>query len=126
MKKYVKGILVFFTMVLFVNAIAKVTFAEIILPTQPLDPVREIDVSLNDDYFNPKDINLTAEKPVTLNLKNNGKKPHTFTVKDLKIDVELQPGESKKITLRSPKKGTYELICRFHQNEGMVGKVIVK
>ncbi|NCU18883.1 cupredoxin domain-containing protein [Bacillus sp. P1(2020)] len=113
-------------MVIFVNAVGKVAFAEIILPTQPLDPVREIEVSLNDNYFNPNDINLKAEKPVTLNLKNNGKKPHSFTIKDLKIDVELQPGETKKLTLRSPNKGTYELICRFHQSEGMVGKVIVK
>ena len=58
--------------------------------------------------------------------KNEGKKEHTFTVKKLGIDAEVQAGKEKTISVKPNMPGTYELICRYHFQEGMVGKVIVK
>ena len=86
---------------------------------------RKIDVELNDDFFKPDKITISAGQTTTLVLKNKGMKRHTFTVEKLEVDAELQPGEVKTISVRPVKAGTYELICRFHFNEGMVGKVIV-
>ena len=34
--------------------------------------------------------------------------------------------KEKKITVKPKQPGTYELICRYHLQEGMVGKVIVE
>ena len=92
------------------------------------DVVRQkaIEVQLNDDYFNPETITIPSGKTTTLILKNEGQKEHTFTVEKLGIDAEVQPGKEKTITLKPQNPGTYELICRYHFNSGMVGKVIVK
>ncbi|MBY0061311.1 MULTISPECIES: cupredoxin domain-containing protein [Priestia] len=92
------------------------------------DVVRQkaIEVQLNDDYFNPETITIPSGKTITLILKNKGQKEHTFTVEKLGIDAEVQPGKEKTITVKPQNPGTYELICRYHFNSGMVGKVIVK
>ncbi|KJL06767.1 MULTISPECIES: cupredoxin domain-containing protein [Priestia] len=92
------------------------------------DVVRQqaMEVQLNDDYFNPETITIPSGKTITLILKNEGQKEHTFTVEKLGIDAEVQPGKEKTITVKPQNPGTYELICRYHFNSGMVGKVIVK
>ena len=101
-------------------------FAESGVVTQPIESGKAIEVELNDDYFNPKDITIPNGKTTTLILKNKGSKKHTFTVEKLGIDTEVQPGKEKTITVKPKKTGTYDLICRYHFQEGMVGKVIVK
>lgn len=83
-------------------------------------------VELNDDYFNPKNITIPNGTKTTLLLKNKGSKPHTFTVKMLNIDVELQPGKETSIAVQPKQANTYDLTCKYHFNIGMVGKVIVK
>ncbi|MGA5690923.1 cupredoxin domain-containing protein [Cytobacillus pseudoceanisediminis] len=88
--------------------------------------VKSIEVELNDDYFNPKVITIPNGTSTTLILKNKGKKEHTFTVEKLGIDAEIQPGKETSISVKPKQPGTYELICRYHFQEGMVGNVIVK
>lgn len=83
-------------------------------------------VDCEDMYLNYHENKFLNGRTTTLILKNKGKKEHTFTVEKLRIDVEVQPGKEKTITVKPKKPGTYELICRYHFNEGMVGKVIVK
>ncbi|MDQ6597779.1 cupredoxin domain-containing protein [Bacillus salipaludis] len=100
-------------------------FAESSAVTQPIESVKAIEVVLNDDFFNPKAITIPNGSTTTLVLKNQGKKEHTFTVDKLGIDAEVQPGKEKTITVTPKKPGTYELICRYHFQEGMVGKVVV-
>lgn len=94
--------------------------------TKPLEPMTKIEVEMNDDYFNPKTITIPQGKPFVLVLKNNGVKEHTFTVEKLGIDYEVKPKQVKIVTVEPKNPGTYELICRYHAKEGMVGQVIVK
>ncbi|WJD82600.1 cupredoxin domain-containing protein [Priestia megaterium] len=122
MKNWLTGFVVLFAMMMVV-----------ITPGSPSvlaesDVVRQkaVEVQLNDDYFNPETITIPSEKTTTLILKNEGQKEHTFTVEKLGIDAEVQPGKEKTITVKPQSPGTYELICRYHFNSGMVGKVIVK
>ncbi|WP_047986480.1 cupredoxin domain-containing protein [Ornithinibacillus californiensis] len=93
---------------------------------KPLETEETIEVELDDDYFKPEVITIPNGKTTELLLKNEGKKEHTFTVEKLGIDVEVQPGEEKTVTVKPEASGTYELICRYHVKEGMVGKVIVQ
>lgn len=101
-------------------------FAATRAETVPMDPVNEMKVELHDDFFNPDAITIDSGETTELLLENVGQKQHTFTVEKLGIDVELQPGEQKTITIEPQEAGTYELICRFHENEGMVGEVVIK
>ncbi|ASS95309.1 cupredoxin domain-containing protein [Peribacillus simplex] len=126
-KKWVTGLVVALAMVVVVTSLGSLgVFAESGVVTQPIETVKSIEVELNDDFFNPKVITIPNGTATTLILKNKGTKEHTFTVEKLGIDAEVQPGTEKNITVNPKQPGTYELICRFHFQEGMVGKVIVK
>lgn len=121
-KNWLRGLVVLFTMVISVMTSGSLgVLAE-------SDAVRQkaMEVQLNDDFFNPETITIPSGKTTTLILKNEGQKEHTFTVEKLGIDAEVQPGKEKTITVKPQNPGTYELICRYHFNSGMVGKVIVK
>ncbi|AJI24436.1 cupredoxin domain-containing protein [Priestia megaterium] len=121
-KNWLMGLVVLFTMVI------SVMTSGLLGVLAESDAVRQkaMEVQLNDDFFNPETITIPSGKTTTLILKNEGQKEHTFTVEKLGIDAEVQPGKEKTITVKPQNPGTYELICRYHFNSGMVGKVIVK
>ncbi|MGH1145980.1 cupredoxin domain-containing protein [Bacillus pseudomycoides] len=126
-KNRLTGLVVLLTIIVVVTTPGSHSvFAESGVVTQPIESVKVIEVGLNDDYFNPKVITIPIGRTTTLILKNQGKKEHTFTVEKLRIDAEVQPGKEKTITVKPKKPGTYELICRYHFQKGMDGKVIVK
>lgn len=124
-KKWVTGLVVVLATVVVVTTLGSFgVSAESRVVTQPA--VKSIEVELNDDFFNPEVITIPNGTATTLILKNKGKKEHTFTVEKLGIDAEVQAGKEKTITVQPKQPGTYELICRYHSQEGMVGKVIVE
>jgi plastocyanin len=126
-KKWVTRLVVLLTMSVVVTTLGSIgVYAESGAVIQPMETEKAIEVKMNDDFFSPKEITILNGKTTPLILKNEGKKEHTFTVAKLGIDVEVQPGQSKTISLTPNKPGTYELICRYHLQQGMVGKVIVK
>ncbi|PDY46809.1 cupredoxin domain-containing protein [Bacillus pseudomycoides] len=126
-KKWLIGLVVLLAMIVVVTTPGSLSvFAESGVVTQPIESVKVIEVELNDDYFNPNVITIPIGRTTTLILKNQGNKEHTFTVEKLRIDAEVQPGKEKTITVKPKKPGTYELVCRYHFQKGMDGKVIVK
>lgn len=126
-KKWLTGFVVLLAMTVVVtNPGSLSVFAESSVVTQPIESVKAIEVEMNDDYFNPKVITIPNGRTTTLILKNKGTKEHTFTVEELRIDALVQPGKEQTITVEPKKPGTYELICRFHFKQGMVGQVIVE
>ncbi|MEH7178320.1 cupredoxin domain-containing protein [Neobacillus vireti] len=126
-KKWLTGLVVLLAMIVVVTTTGSLgVFAETRVATQPMETVKAIEVVMNDNSFKPNVITIPNGRTTTLVLKNTDTKEHTFTVKELRIDTEVQPGKEKTITVISKNLGTYELICRYHVNEGMVGKVIVK
>lgn len=126
-KKWITGLIVFLALVMVLTIIGSPGgFAESGVVIQPRENVNTIEVELNDDYFNPKVLTIPSGTTTTFILRNKGTKEHTFTVEKLGIDTEVQPGKEKNISVNPGKSGTYELICRYHFQEGMVGKVIVK
>ncbi|WP_394509699.1 cupredoxin domain-containing protein [Priestia aryabhattai] len=122
MKKWLTGWVILFAML-----ISVITSGALgVLAESDVVRQKAMEVQLNDDYFNPETITVPSGKTITLIFKNKGQKEHTFTVEKLGIDAEVQPGKEKTITVKPQNPGTYELICRYHFNSGMVGKVIVK
>ncbi|PEJ19996.1 cytochrome B [Bacillus toyonensis] len=118
------GLFVMIVSVITLDSINVVASANVV--TQPIESTKVIEVELNDDYFNPNVITIPIEESTTLLLKNKGKNEHTFTVKKLGIDVVVESGKEKNITVKPKNTGTYELICRYHLLKGMEGKVIIK
>jgi plastocyanin len=80
---------------------------------QPADPTSSI--TLLDNEYSPSDPVITSGE---LQLVNDGASPHTFTVEDEQIDVEVKPGAEATETI-DLEPGTYTLFCEFHRGQGM-------
>jgi plastocyanin len=78
-------------------------------------------VELDDYYFEPTVLQGKAGEKVNLELENEGKVDHTFTIDSEGIDKNLAPGEEAEVTVTIPKSGVVSFYCRFHKSSGMAG-----
>jgi uncharacterized cupredoxin-like copper-binding protein len=86
-----------------------------------------VEIQLLDIRFDPKDVTIPANTDVTFTLTNNGVAPHNFSIDQLHIDQDVQPGETKTVTVNAPA-GTYQFYCNVpgHKEAGMIGTLTVK
>lgn len=83
----------------------------------------DVSASVNNYLFMPKTVKVKSGD--TLEVSNdNTRTPHTFTVVGEDVDLELAPQTSETTTIDLPA-GTYQLICRFHEQLGMKGTLKV-
>ena len=85
----------------------------------------ETEVELDDFYFEPTVLQGKPGQKVTLELKNEGKVEHSFTVDSQGIDKDLEPGEDAKVTVTIPKSGAVSFYCKYHKSSGMAGALAV-
>lgn len=81
----------------------------------------EVALELDNFYFEPTFIKSPGDATATVRLTNEGTAPHTFTVDALEVDEEIQPGESRDVTVSIGTETRYEFYCRFHADQGMRG-----
>jgi plastocyanin len=84
-----------------------------------------VDVDLEDFAFSPTFMKVDAGAKVTVNLKNTGKAPHTFTVDGTDVDTQVAPGKTGTATVTAPKSGVVAYFCKFHKGQGMQGAAVV-
>jgi plastocyanin len=80
-------------------------------------------VEADDFYFNPTFIKGPAGAKVKLDLKNEGKATHTFTI-DGGVDQEVAAGGNAHIEVTLPASGSLTFYCRFHRSGGMQGALV--
>ena len=85
----------------------------------------EAEVELDDFYFEPTVIQGKAGQKVTLELKNEGKVEHSFTIDSQGVDKTLSPGADTKVTVTIPASGSVSFYCKFHRSTGMAGALAV-
>jgi uncharacterized cupredoxin-like copper-binding protein len=80
----------------------------------------------HDIFFDPKEVSIPANTDVTFSLPNEGVTMHNFSIPDLGISVDIQPGETKEVVVNAPA-GTYQFDCNVpgHKEAGMVGTLTV-
>jgi plastocyanin len=79
----------------------------------------------HDFYFNPTFLKAVAGERIIVTLKNEGKKPHTFTSDALGIDQRVDPGQTATLNLTAPASGSAAWHCKFHQSQGMQGALYI-
>jgi len=84
---------------------------------------KETEVELDDFYFEPTVIQGKAGQKVTLELRNEGKVEHSFTIDSQGVDKTLSPGADTKVTVTIPASGSVSFYCKFHKSSGMAGAV---
>jgi len=81
----------------------------------------KVEIEMYDNYFEPTVLEGEPGQKVTIELKNEGKAAHTFTVSKQSVDQEVQPGDEAEVDITFPESGELTFVCRFHQSSGMVG-----
>jgi plastocyanin len=85
-----------------------------------------IQLELDDFYFEPTVLEGEAGQALTVTMFNEGDAPHTFTIDELDIDQELQPGdEGVTAEVTFPDSRALVFYCRFHVGGGMLGGLSV-
>ena len=83
------------------------------------------EVELDDFYFQPTTLTGKPGQTLTLELKNEGKTEHSFTIDSQNVDQELGPGEEAEVDVTIPKSGVVSFYCKFHKSSGMAGALAV-
>ena len=80
-----------------------------------------------DIFFEPQEVTIPANTDVTFDLPNDGVTMHNFSIDQLGISVDIQPGATEQTVINAPP-GTYEYYCNVpgHKEAGMVGTLIVE
>jgi plastocyanin len=94
--------------------------------TKDATGAHDLEIEADDFYFGPTFVKVTAGQKLTLEVKNEGQAPHTFTSDALGVDKELKPGDSAKVEITVPTTDGSLFYCRFHQSGGMQGAVFTK
>ena len=84
------------------------------------------EVELDDFYFAPTVLQGKPGQQVELELKNEGKVEHSFTVDSQGIDKELEPGDEGEVTVKIPQSGAIAFYCKYHKSSGMAGALAVQ
>ncbi len=87
---------------------------------------REIGMKSGDFFFSPETIKLKVGEKVVLHIDSVGK--HTFTVKELGINVETPDGAITDVAFTPTKKGIFDIYCDIpgHREGGQIGTLIVE
>ena len=100
--------------------------------TTPGEASQEIEVVMQDNFFEPTEIRLAVGEAVKIEAKNAGVAIHNMHVlssetegKDYASAPLVNPGDSSEFVVQFSQPGTYKFQCDFHL-PGMVGEIIVE
>ena len=79
----------------------------------PDEKAAAIVVEMKNSAFKPVQLTVPAGKPAKFVIKNRDLTVHTFTIKELGIDVKVLPGSEELIEVSSLPEGTYVFLCTF-------------
>ena len=63
-----------------------------------------------DIYFEPKELSIPADTDVTVHIPNEGVTLHNFSIDELGISVDIEPGATEEAVINAPA-GDYEYYC---------------
>jgi plastocyanin len=81
----------------------------------------EIEIEVDDFYFEPTFLKGTPGATVHVVLANEGDAAHTFTSDALGVDEEIAPGATVEVDVTLPMEGAVQFHCDFHDGMGMQG-----
>lgn len=83
-------------------------------------------VTMMDNFYDPNCFAVSSTQPVALT--NAGNQDHNFTIQGSELSMDVEPGEDEETDEVGDYvgAGTYKFFCRFHEQAGMVGTVVVE
>jgi cytochrome c oxidase subunit II len=74
------------------------------------NPVHEVQVVATQFAFEPAIVRVTAGEPVRLVIRS-GDRLHGFSIRELKIDVQIPRSGAVVVEFTAPRPGRYEIVC---------------
>ena len=84
-----------------------------------------LNVSTMDNSFSPGTASARAGQKVTVNVKNDGQRPHSFTIDGVVDTGRLNAGESKTVEFTPSSAGSLAFYCTIHSAAVMSGTINV-
>ena len=91
-----------------------------------------VTIVAQDFRFVPAEVRVTADRPVRLTIRNEGREPHVFASPWLAAGrpaeaaaIEIPPGKTVEVEFHAPA-GTYTFRCARRGHGGMEGLLIVE
>jgi plastocyanin len=83
-------------------------------------------VTMMDTFFDPFCLAVSSTQAMTLT--NAGNLDHNFTIQGTELSIDLGPGEEEETSEVGEfvEAGTHRFFCRFHEDQGMVGSIVVE
>jgi plastocyanin len=83
-------------------------------------------VTMMDSFFDP--LCLAMSSTQALSITNAGNLDHNLTIQGSDLAIDLAPGEEEETSEIGDfvEAGTHRFFCRFHEDEGMVGTIVVE
>jgi len=82
-------------------------------------------LTIRDHKFDPAEIRIPADRPVTLVVKNLDATPEEFESKPLRIEKIVPPNSEATFNVRPLKAGRYKFVGEFHEDTAK-GEIIVE
>jgi len=85
-----------------------------------------VEVDARDIFFEPDALSIPADTDVTVHIPNEGVTLHNFSIDELGVDIDIDPGATGEAVINAPA-GEYEYYCNVpgHREAGMVGTLTV-
>jgi plastocyanin len=83
-------------------------------------------VTMMDTFFDPLCLAMSSTQP--LSITNAGNLDHNLTIQGSDLSVDLAPGAEEETSEIGEfvEAGTRRFFCRFHEDQGMVGSIVVE
>jgi plastocyanin len=85
-----------------------------------------IEMEMDEDYFEPSVLKGPPGASVTIELHNEGTRPHNFSVPGQGIDLQCGVRSRDDVTVTFPRSGVLAFSCRYTATSGMRGALVVE
>jgi plastocyanin len=82
-----------------------------------------IEIVAGDDSFSPASVEVEPGQTVTVDVRSDSSRAHTFTVVDQGISEALAPEGSVTVEVTMPDDGVVAFFCEIHGDAGMRGEL---
>jgi plastocyanin len=84
----------------------------------------QISIELDDFYLKPDTIVMKAGQRLQVELENQGKSLHNFSVPSMGLDQDVKPGEKMTVRIElAADASSVGMFCKYHQSRGMKGQL---
>lgn len=80
-----------------------------------------VEFEMDDFYFEPTILKGEPGQKLMLHVHNEGDALHNIQADELKLDEDVDAGQSAEIDVEFPESGQLVFICKYHAQQGMVG-----